>query len=89
MNGRWPGQDGFALQPGAPSRSGGVGEEMGENQGDLDEDLETWDHFVAAVRHLAAGPRPALSFAEAQREALQAWLGEQAALYHRDEPFQP
>jgi hypothetical protein len=54
----------------------------------VDDDLETWDQFILAVRHLARTIRPELTLAEAHREALQNWTGEAAAL-HGDHPFQP
>ena len=56
---------------------------------DLDLDLETWDHFVCAVRNLTRGPRAGLTLAEAHREALQAWIGEMAASANQGQPFQP
>ena len=46
-----------------------------------------WDQFVTAVRYLSRRSRPGLTLADATREALTAWVGEQAALTNRDEPF--
>lgn len=56
---------------------------------DLDLDLETWDHFVSAVRDLARGARAGLTLAEAHREALQQWIGEMSASANEGQPFQP
>jgi hypothetical protein len=58
-------------------------------EGDADLDLETWDHFVCAVRDLTRGPRAGLTLAEAHREALQYWIGEMAASADQGQPFQP
>jgi hypothetical protein len=55
--------------------------------GEVDEDLEVWDQFVTAVRHLSRRSRPGLTLAEAMQEALTAWVGEQAALANQDQPF--
>ena len=54
----------------------------------FDEDLEIWDQFAAAVRWLAVNSRPGLTYRTAISEAVTAWIGEQAALAHNDEPFQ-
>ena len=44
--------------------------------------------LVAAVEHLATGPRPDLITAVAIAEALDAWAAEQAAEHHHSLPFQ-
>ena len=54
---------------------------------DIDTELEVWDQFVTAVRWLARGPRPGLTLAVANEEALMDWVAEQAALEHGGEPF--
>ena len=53
----------------------------------IDEDLEVWDQFVAAIRHLARTSRPGLTMAEATQEALLGWVAEQSTTANRGRPF--
>jgi hypothetical protein len=56
----------------------------------FDLDLEVWDQLVCAVRWLRrSNARPELTLRLALEEALTGWVGEQAVLHHRDEPFPP